>query len=312
MGAPLRSLTQDQFEVTVDGRPRRVLSAELVDHAPPPAAAPRGDDDAAASFAYSSNDRPRSSSPPGRLFFILVDQSSFRTSGVRAVITATRRFVDRLQPTDRVGLVAFPGPGPVVRASADHTVVRLALPGIVGQNQPLRSTRRTNMSLAEAADITAGDATALSAAIERECRGLRGAERSLCVDEVREDARNVAMTAELQARLALTEMRRVIEALAVYRGTKDAGPRQCGPACQRPQRRWPRRERRDHRPGARRGEEQRQPVRAAPGFIVPRRILPFRTALEPHGEPRRGDRRLRPRNPRRSERRHAASRGRGS
>ncbi len=220
MGTPLRSLTQDQFEVTVDGRPRRVLSAELVDHAPPPADAPRGDDDAASAFAYSSNDRPRSSSPPGRLFFILVDQSSFRTSGVRAVITATRRFVDRLQPTDRVGLVAFPGPGPVVRASADHTVVRLALPGIVGQYQALRSTRRTNMSLAEAADITSGDATALSAAIERECRGLRGAERSLCVDEVREDARNVAMTAEMQARLALTEMRRVIEALAVYEERK--------------------------------------------------------------------------------------------
>jgi VWFA-related protein len=218
-GAPMRSLTADQFEVTVDGRPRRVLSAELVDHAPPPDAAP-GDASAASAWAYSSNDRPGRSAPPGRLFFILVDQSSFRSSGVRAVITGTRRFVDHLQETDRVGLLAFPGPGPVVRASADHAEVRIALSGIVGQYQPLRSMRRTNLSLAEAADITAGDSTALSAAIERECRGLRGAERSLCVDEVREDARAVALNAEMQARLALTELRRVVEALSVYEERK--------------------------------------------------------------------------------------------
>ena len=133
-GTPVRSLNADQFLVTIDGRPRRVVSAEVVDYSPPPDRTGPGDDESAESQeGYSSNDRPWRVSRAGRLFYLLVDQGSFRPGGTNAAIAATRRFVQGLQPADRVGLVAFPGPGPtVLPATADHAAVRIALSSLVG------------------------------------------------------------------------------------------------------------------------------------------------------------------------------------
>jgi len=216
-GAPLRALGSDQFEVTVDGRPRRVISAELVDHAPPPGGtAPGADADEAGSPIYSSNATPWRSPRSGRMFFILVDQGSFGPSKTRAVIAAAKRFVAGLQPTDRVGVFAFPGPGPVVAPTSDHAAVRIALGSLVGLNQPLRRLGPTDLSLSESADIGSGDVVALSAAIDRECRGLRGIQRISCTSQVREEARTISLNAELQTRQALSGMQDVLQALAAF------------------------------------------------------------------------------------------------
>jgi VWFA-related protein len=211
-GAPVRSLTADRFTVTVDGRPRRVISAELVDHSPPPEPGKDPAADADLVPVYSSNDRQWATARSGRVFYLLVDQGSFQSSRTNAVVAATRRFVQGLQPGDRVGVVAFPGPGPVMGATADHAAVRLALSSLSGMNHSRRALG-PSLSLAESADIGSGDSMALSSTVQRECRGLRGVQLSMCTSQVQEEARNVTMTAEMQTRFALGEIQRVIEAL---------------------------------------------------------------------------------------------------
>jgi hypothetical protein len=116
-GNPVTGVRPDQFEVTIDGQPRRVVSAEFLEFASRdkagaarPALAPE------ARPLFSSNLNPAPAAPQGRLIYLAVDQASFKPLGAHGAMEAARRFIDRLQPSDRVGLVAFPAPGPLVQA----------------------------------------------------------------------------------------------------------------------------------------------------------------------------------------------------
>ena len=156
-GNPITGLRPDQFEVTIDGKPRRVVSAEFVEFAPAaPAAGTTRIASRAIVPAFSSNEQIAPTAPQGRLIFLAIDQGSIRNFGARGAMEAARRFIDRLQPEDRIGLVAFPGPGPSVPASRDHAAARTAISQIVGRATPFRMEGLDkNVSLAEAIDIHA-------------------------------------------------------------------------------------------------------------------------------------------------------------
>jgi len=110
-GNPIRTLRPDQFRVTIDGRPRPVVSADLVEYAPgTPGDGTTGT--AAARMTFSSNESLVAAAAPGRLVFLVVDQGSFQPMAGRAATDAAARFLDRLQPQDRVGLIVFPVPAP--------------------------------------------------------------------------------------------------------------------------------------------------------------------------------------------------------
>jgi VWFA-related protein len=214
-GQPVRSLQAEQFDVTVDGKPRRVLSAEIVDHAAAGGTAAQAGAKAPERTlpAYSTNETSARTSTPGRLFFIVVDQASFRPAGARGATEAARRFIDRLQPTDRVGLLAFPPPGPAIAASPNHQAVRAALNTIVGTAQPPRMLGRIHVSISEALDIVADDSFALSAVVSRECQGLTGFDRQICQEEVRGAAQTMGMDAEVQTRQSLNGIRSVVDGM---------------------------------------------------------------------------------------------------
>jgi len=221
-GLPVRSLRAEQFDVTVDGRPRRVVSAELVDHAPAPDVPAGGGAKAAerGQPEYTANDATGRSTPPGRLIFIVVDQGTFRPAGARAATEAARRFIDRLQPTDRVGLLAFPPPGPVIAASRNHAAVRSALANIVGSGEALRPVGRTQVSISEAIDIAADDSFALAAVVARECSGLKGPELQMCTDDVRLAAQTVEINARMRTRQSLDGIRSIVDGLAAIQERK--------------------------------------------------------------------------------------------
>jgi len=128
-GHPLIGLGPDKFTVTIDGRKRRVVTADLIRYGS--AGAPLS---AAASSAPRDAPAPPAAGPTGRVIMIAVDCLSFNVGVSRGVITAARGFVRRLLPEDRVGLFAFPL-GPRIDPTTDHTVVSLALDKIVGQRQ---------------------------------------------------------------------------------------------------------------------------------------------------------------------------------
>jgi VWFA-related protein len=131
-GRPVRDLTTDQFEVSIDGRRRRVVSAELIEYGPP---APSSSTPAAVTPDSSTPAASAPSSgltPPRRIIILAVDAASFDQSTGRPVLNAAADYIRRLRPEDEVGLFTFPI-GPKVNPTTDHQAVIESLGTIVAR-----------------------------------------------------------------------------------------------------------------------------------------------------------------------------------
>src|SRR3954470_14556187 len=123
-GMPVSGLGPDKFEVTINGRKRRVLSADLIESRSAESLTPQ---ERAAAVAG-----PPVRPPLARVVFIAIDCLSFDASASRHVIAAARTFIDRLPPTDEVGLFAYPY-GPKISPTTDHAAVGRSLATVMGQ-----------------------------------------------------------------------------------------------------------------------------------------------------------------------------------
>ena len=103
-----------------------------------------------------------------------VDQLSFPPGSGRAAIESARKFIDRLGPGDRVGLAAYPNPGPNVAPTTDHQTVRESLGRVQGMADILQSVR-PYISMSEALAIDRRDAAIRQQVIDRECGSEKGA-----------------------------------------------------------------------------------------------------------------------------------------
>ena len=101
-GEPVLGLTADKFEVLVNGRRRRLITANFVQ-------GPRTDAGSTAAVPRAV-DRPAAApaAQDGRTFILALDVVGLSPEAVRDVIGAARRFVERLQPADRVGVFIHP------------------------------------------------------------------------------------------------------------------------------------------------------------------------------------------------------------
>src|SRR3954469_609718 len=103
-GRPVSDLAADDFTLTVDGKPRRIVSAQFVSvsrtiETPPPQP-----------LEYNSN----AGAAGGRLVMLVIDSGNIGAGRGRAAIEAAKRFVGSLNPADRVALVTIPGAGPQI------------------------------------------------------------------------------------------------------------------------------------------------------------------------------------------------------
>ena len=195
-GRSVGDLTPGDFTVTIDGKPRRVVSADFVTAKEGPAGVVA--QGLPAEAVYSSNADEGAAGGDGRLIALLVDQGSFEGPANRAAIAAAQRFLDRLEPADRVSLSAFPGPGPRVPFTTNHELVRAALDRIVGAAERWPVIDPT-ISMTEAVAIARGDMNTLAAVVDRECSGRgRGVTLELCRQKI----------VEQQAPLGVTHLRR--------------------------------------------------------------------------------------------------------
>jgi VWFA-related protein len=227
-GQPVAGLTGEQFEVTVDGKPRRVASVTFLDYAsakeapPPLAAQPLRID-----RSFSSNEVEEADpATPGRVLLLAVDQLSFAPGAGRAAIESARRFLDRLRPSDRVGLVGYPSPGPTVSPTADHAVVREALGRIQGMADTLQSLR-PYITMSEAMAIDRGDAAIRQQVLDRECASEKGASEpgmfsalDACIRRVDATAPQMVSQLEAQARRAVNGLQSVVDAVGGIAGPK--------------------------------------------------------------------------------------------
>jgi VWFA-related protein len=157
-GLPMRGLTAADFFVTVDGKPRRVVSAEFVDRS----AILPADLGAADADRVSTNEGGH----VGRLLAFVVDQSTLDIAAVRRVADDASALFSGLTFADRSALTVLPT-GPRVGFTWAHDRVRAALQRTAGTGRP--SATWEHGTLAEARDIASRSSFALSAVGERVC-----------------------------------------------------------------------------------------------------------------------------------------------
>lgn len=207
-GYPFTRLRPDDFTVTVDGKRRRVVSVEMVQHAgaetrvlggeprtPPPGGAP-------------------ATAPSGRIFILAVDEHSFTADAVQAAMSAAARFIDQLRPDDLVGLYAYPTAHSAFDATTDHEAVKRQLGSVMGLLETPMS--EFNLAPSEVIDITAGDGDALARVVARECPPT---DRQ-CPKRVASDAQAVANFFEMSATQSLGGLRGMLRAVAAQPGRK--------------------------------------------------------------------------------------------
>ncbi len=123
-GHPVTTLTPDDFEVTIGGRRRRVVSVDFID------VRPTGERVASVvSPAISSSTTtvagaavPGTTPAARRVYVLAIDTASFDESTARPVLVAATDFLKQLQPHDEVGVFAYPN-GPKLDPTTDHDAV---------------------------------------------------------------------------------------------------------------------------------------------------------------------------------------------
>ena len=201
-GRPVTGLTAADFTLDVDGRTRRIVSSQYV------SALRETSTPAASQATFSSN-----AAGGGRLIMFVVDRGNIAPDRGRYAMEAASRFLSRLTPADRVGLIAFPGAGPAIDFTSNHAVVQSALPGLTGLTDTFPSSYRIGIS--EAMAIVQGDRTALNVVGQRECATAPTAEeRGLCLRQVVTDANGIYSSVNERTQTAMATLRSIVDRLS--------------------------------------------------------------------------------------------------
>lgn len=228
-GVPIDTLVPSDFEVTLNGQRRRVVSADFQKYGAPVPSSPARD------LNHPPPPGPTSVvAPEGRIFIIAVDASSFEVGAARAPLEAAQTFVAGLEPQDYVGLYTYPS-GPRVVPSRDRVAVRQGLAAVPGERMPFGGVYYLRPS--EVVDITAmsGErpgslaartiATLNAAAVAeidpvaavqlRECP-----DDAECVSRIVSEARAMALHLEAQAARSLGGLQNLLQVVTNLPGRK--------------------------------------------------------------------------------------------
>jgi len=206
-GQPVPGLGPDKFTVTINGKRRRVISAEQI----------RSDasDEGAGPAAGSP-----ASTTPKRVIMLAVDCISFDATASREVIQSVAVFVKGLQPDDYVGLSAYPN-GAEIAPTVDHATVLRALGNIVGQRDGPglgQFNLRPSEIVDASRDIPLGGGDTLDAVVAREC-GFEGGGpncRTMLINEIT----SAALYYEGQSTASLGMLRNLVTRMQAYPGRK--------------------------------------------------------------------------------------------
>jgi len=199
---PVPTLTADDFELEVNGQPRKIDSLQFISTAPTntTAATPR-------EAAYTSNE----SQTTGRLLLFVVDEGSLRVGANRSVLRAAQSLFSRLAPGDLVGLARLPTGFGGVEFTSDRKRVTDALMKVTGAASTRVGTHHVNIS--EAWALESNDPGTFQQAVDRECQGMTGADLEACANSVEADARATLLEASGRARQTLGALEGLMKGL---------------------------------------------------------------------------------------------------
>jgi VWFA-related protein len=203
-GRPTVSLVADQFDVSIDGRRRKVLSADLVRYTQSPAGRLRQ----TLTPALTPD-----GAPADRVFILAVDQLSFRPAAARVAAQAARQFLNRLQADDVVGVYFYPG-SQRLDLTHERASVRGSLDRIVGLLDVPYSEFK--LTISEVTDITAGDPDVLNRVVRRECM----VPDNICAARIQGEAFSIGSMYEMQITQSFIGLRRLVRGLAHMPGRK--------------------------------------------------------------------------------------------
>jgi len=209
-GRPVDDLTPDEFTVSIDGTPRRVIAAEWV-----ALGTPKGDVVDPLPDGYSSN----GGTLGGRLIVLVLDLPHIRFGGVRAIQSALFEFIDRLPSSDHIAVVGI-GPGAAATPfTTDRQQVRDAI-GLMPGSKTAGLRPEYRIGITEALDVHRGQPFALERIIERECRGLTDIDLRVCEAGVQSETKMIAFEAIYAGRITLDGLRGLLRALRSYDAPK--------------------------------------------------------------------------------------------
>ena len=218
-GRPVNDLTAPDFTLTVDGRPRPIVTAsyistERLSDAPPDRA------------TFSTNAGQR----PGRLIALVIDEAHIKRGSARTAFSAAAAFVRSLDRADRVALYLIPGTGPLTSFTSNHALVLRLLERASGQ--ALEAEGGARVGIAEAYEILdrppnpdrPGDVapgSLLEEVLARECAGENtSATLTVCRRMVEAEARQVFAMTKARTTRSMVSLRGLFDQLATTQESK--------------------------------------------------------------------------------------------
>ncbi len=206
-GDPIVTLGPDDFTVSVDGQPRRVVTMRLVraasaavpTQAPPPGTPPATPAAVPASEA-------------ARRFVLVVDRDHLPIGEGQQMLDAGARFIDKLPAADRVAVWTIPSTATSIQFLPDREVLKRRLREAVGTYRPPLAF--WNIARDEAIAIDDGDKKMLDMVINRECNG----QPQYCPGGVVAEASTLAITTRERATATLRGLENLIDALGRLEG----------------------------------------------------------------------------------------------
>ena len=220
-GVPIDDLGPDDFRLEVDGRPRRVVSAQFVSQA-----ARKDLQPLVAARHFTSNE----GADAGRVVVVAVDEAHIRRLEGRQAMRAAAAFIDSLDPSDHIGVIGLTRVG-ALTLTRDRFALKRRISTLFGQTDPV--FLQYNLGLSEALEIAEGSRARLADAVLRECgRSLteyvglaRAADdaagaRDACPEQVEQESRGIAQHAHTQARISLIGLEALVMSLKDIPGPK--------------------------------------------------------------------------------------------
>jgi VWFA-related protein len=215
-GQPVSGLRVEDFTVTVDGKPRKVLTADFVAYAVA--------DAGRQGTSVPPREPERPAGPPAlrpsveaRSVLILVDEPSIDPGLGREATLSAMEFVDRLGPGDRAAFATLPSLPDALEFTSDRVALHRAIDRVVGRPPELASVVR--IEVAEAVLIQAGDDQVLTQVVQRECGGDSAAVVG-CRTMIQNEAKDLVSRSEFNADRTVQALLRVVGTLKDMEGQK--------------------------------------------------------------------------------------------
>jgi VWFA-related protein len=206
-GVVVTGLGQADFKVEIGGKPREIVSVDLVEYAPPSteASTAAGDPDI-------TTNEPKEI---GRVVLLIIDRGSLG-SDTKSIIDSARKWALAMPPKDLIGLLTFPAPGPSVDFTTDHAKVADALTRVVGVGTQMPPFQQYNISIWEAVRLENNDGFVRNDVVGRECR----ANQPLCPTEIEMQVKTMLQDAQSHVQPVLRSLRSTMRGLGVVPGPK--------------------------------------------------------------------------------------------